>query len=75
MTTMTRTTQTIGTTPTIERVPAREGVGLIRLLRAMRAELAQDPERAGRRRVARQFAAYPATRGVGMTVPYRDAAR
>lgn len=75
MTTMTRDTQTIDTTPTIERVPAREGLGITRLLRAMLAERAQDPERAERRRVARQFAAYPATRGVGMTVPYRDATR
>ena len=69
MTTMTRNAQTI------QAVRAETGSGLFRMLQAMRAQRAQDPERAERRRVGREFASYPATRGVGLTVPYRDAPR
>lgn len=49
--------------------------GFVRMLQATRAQRAQDPERAERRRVGRELAAYPAPRGVGLTVPYRDAPR
>lgn len=68
MTTMTRSAQAI------QAVRADTGRGL-RMLQAMRAQRAQDPVRAERRRVGREFAAYPATRGVGLILPYRDAPR
>lgn len=69
MTTMTRNAQAI------QAVRADTGRGLFRVLHAMREQRAQDPERAARRRVGREFAAYPATRGVGLILPYRDAPR
>lgn len=65
MTTMTRTAQTVAGLP---------GVGAIsRTLRAPRRGSAA--ERAERRRVAREIASYPATRGVCITVTGRHASR
>lgn len=62
---MTRTAQTVADLP---------GVGAVtRTLRATRRR--QDPERVERRRVAREIASYPASRGVCMTVTGRHASR
>ncbi|WP_256837722.1 hypothetical protein [Ornithinimicrobium faecis] len=64
MTTTTRTPHTVATV-----------LGLGAVSRTLRAGRQQDPERAERRRVARQIASYPASRGVSLTVTSRDASR
>lgn len=53
------TTRTLNTTT----MPALGAIA-----RRFEAARASDPVRAERRRAARQFAAYPASRGVAMTV-------
>lgn len=49
--------------------------GLRAALRERRAERAQDPVRAERRRAARRLSSHSVPSDVGMTVPYRDAPR
>lgn len=63
------------TTTTRTAHPVASVLSLGAVTRTLRARRQQDPERAERRRVARQIAAYPASRGVSLTVTSRHASR
>lgn len=59
--------------PTNETGAGLSGLGAV--IRTWRAVGRQDAQRAERRRVAREIASYPASRGVCMTVSGRNASR